>query len=424
MPKSQFRAALVIMAALVATYVLSHFYRVSTSVIGPDLMRDLELSPEALSTLAAAFFLAFAASQIPIGMMLDRLGTRITIPTLLSFAVLGSLLFAAADSEAGLTVARGLMGIGCAGVFIGALVVCTRWFPPERFATLAALMVAMGNAGNLLATTPLAAASEYFGWRGAFVAMAVIAALVAVLGYLIIRDAPPGHAFLERETESLKSVLKGVGEVFRNPRLPVMFVMSAVTYSGMVTILGLWGGPYFHDVHGLGPVPRGNVLLLMTIALIIGTAATGPLDRYFDTRKGVALTGGVATVAILSLLALVPNPPLWQAALMLALFASFNGYGVIILAHGRTIFPDHLIGRGMTTLTIATMGGVAVIQWLSGRIVGAFAGEDGLVAPEGYRVMFAFIAVTLALALAYYSRTPDAKPSLDRAARPARSAAA
>ena len=423
MSKSQFRAALVILGALVGTYVLSHFYRVSTSVIGPDLMRDLALSPEALSTLAAAFFLAFAASQIPIGMMLDRLGTRITIPALLSFAVAGSLLFAAAESEAGLTVARGLMGIGCAGVFIGALVVCTRWFPPERFATLAALMVAMGNAGNLLATTPLAAASEYFGWRGAFVAMAVISAVIAVLGYLIIRDAPPGHAFHEREAESLGSILKGVGEVFRNPLLPVMFVMSFVTYSGIVTILGLWGGPYLHDVHGLGPVPRGNVLLVMTVTLIIGTAITGPLDRYFDTRKKVAMTGGVATVVVLALLALVPDPPLWQATVLLALFASFNGYAIVILAHGRTIFPDHLVGRGMTTLTISTMGGVAVIQWVSGRIVGAFVGEDGLVEPEGYRVMFAFIAAILAAALVYYSRMPDAKPSLDRAIPSAGSAA-
>ena len=366
--------------------------------------------------LTGAFFLAYAASQIPIGMMLDRIGTRITVSGMLLFAVAGSLLFAAANGMMGLTVARVLMGMGCAGIVSGSLVVCTRWFPPYHFALLVTILVGIGNLGNLVATTPMAAAVQAVGWRFSFVGIAAIVAVLAGLGYLIIRDAPPGHGYHRRKAESLAAVVRGVGEVMLNSRLPVMLGLSFVSYAGMITVLALWGAPYLNDVHGLDVVRRGDVLLIMSTSLVAGQLAFGPLDRIFDTRKGVVLGGGLASVAVLSLLALLPHPALWQVTLLFSALAAFNGYALVAFAHARTIFPDRLVGRGLTTLTVGGMGGPAVMQMVTGPIVGAFTQDDGTVAAEGYRLMFAFLAVTVLAGLLFYSRTSDARPSLEKSA--------
>ena len=104
--------------------------------------------------------------------MLDRFGLRYTMAGLLLAAVAGSLVFAAADSLAILTLGRALIGIGCGGVFMGSVVVCARWFPPDRLVTAAAMVLAVGGTGNLMAATPVAYAADHMGWRGAFVAMA------------------------------------------------------------------------------------------------------------------------------------------------------------------------------------------------------------------------------------------------------------
>jgi len=410
MPQTFLRTAFGILAAISAIYIVSHFLRVSNAVIAPDLMRELSLSSEQMGVLTGGFFVAVAVAQIPVGMMLDRLGTRITIPGLFVFTIAGSLLFAVATGMIGLTLSRVLMGLGSGGVLIGALVLCTRWFAPQHLSALANLMVAMGNLGNVLATTPLAAAAEAVGWRGAFIVMAVLATLAAAVGYLVIRDAPPGHAYHDRTVESLGTVLRGVGEVVLNPRLPVMLAINFVGYGTLLTVLGLWGGPYLHDVHGLDPVPRGNILMVMAVALIVGGIAIAPLDRIFDTRKGVALVGGGATAVVLAVLALLPEPTLGQVTVLFALLAGLNGWSLVALAHGRSIFPDRLVGRGMSMLAFSVTGGVAVIQMLSGLIVGAFAGEDGLVTAEGYRWMFAFLAAIVAAGLLVYSRTEDSKP--------------
>lgn len=412
MPSSRLRSSLKILAVLCGLYLVNHFYRGSISVIAPNLMRDLSLSSEAIGVLTGAFFLTFALSQIPIGMMLDRIGPRIIIPGLMIVAVIGTLIFAAADSMTGLVLGRALMGLGCAGG-IGAMIVCSRWFAPQHFATLAAGLVTMGNFGNLMATTPLAASAEAIGWRSSFVGVAGISALVAAIGYLVIRDAPPGHAYHQRSAESLRAIVRGVGEVIQNPRLPAIFGIHLVSYSSMMTVLALWGGPYLFDVHELGAVARGNVLLIMSASLVVGSLSFGPLDRYFDTRKGVTLVGGTASAGVLGLLALLPDPALWQVTVLFSLLAGLNGYAIVAFAHGRAIFPDRLVGRGLTFLTLGGMGGVAVMQMATGFVVGAFARDDGHVAAEGYRLMFAFLAVSVAVALAFYSRTPDAKPSLD-----------
>ena len=415
MTRKNARAAIGVFAALCGIYVVSHFYRVSNGVIAPNLMRELDLSQEAMGTLTGAFFITFSLTQIPVGIMLDRLGTRYTIPIMMTFAVVGSLIFAAAAGMAGLTVGRMLMGLGCSCVYVGALAVASRWFQTRYFATIAGILVAAGNAGNLLATKPLAEAVAAVGWRTTFVGMAGVAAIGAIIVLLFVRDAPPDHPFHSRGSERLGSVLKGVGDVFRIGDLPPMLVVQFFGYANVMTILGLWGGPYLHDVYGLGLEARGNVLSVMGIGLIVGSLTFGPLDRVFDTRKGIVIGGGMFAVAILVLLAVLAKPPLWLVMTLFALLAFSNAYNVVGMAHARAIVPDRMIGRGMTVIALFTMGGVATLQIVTGLILGAFANADGIVPEVGYRTMYGVVAACVFAGLLYYTRTSDAKPSLDKA---------
>lgn len=415
-PSHQLLTAFGILAAFCGMYVVAHFLRVTNTVIAPDLMREFSLSAEQMGLLTGGFFAAAAFPQVPTGMFVDRLGARVTIPGMMIIAVLGCGWFAAAEGMLGLTAGRLLMGAGTSAVIIGAVVIFTRWFPPQYFATLMASMIAVGSVGNMLATTPLAAAVEWIGWRSTFVAITVFALGAALIGLIVIRDAPPGHAYHERQIESVGEVFRGVGEALRSRYVALMMPINFISYACMLTILGLWGGPYLHDVHGLGAIERGNVLLVMTIALIVGNVIIGPLDRIFDTRKGVTLSGGAVTVVVLGLLALVPQPPLWLVTALFSALGAFNGFGIVAFAHCRTIFPDRLVARGLTVFSFAAIGGIAVMQIACGWIVGAFTRPDGLASEVGYRLMFAFIAVIVAVSLALYARVPDAKPSRDRIA--------
>jgi predicted MFS family arabinose efflux permease len=400
-----------LLVPLAAVTIASQFFRASGGAIAPELTRDLGLTPSGLALANAAFFMSFLVSQIPLGMLFDRIGPRLTVTALSALTVAGALLHAAAASPEVLVVSRALIGLGCAGSFMAAVVLCARWYAADRFATMLSRIFAASNLGYVIAGTPWVLLASAVGWRSAFVVSAVASAALGVVFYVLVRDAPPSAAPLRRE--SLPEIVRGLRQVWTTPGLLPIVGMHTVAYASMLTVLSLWAGPYLHDVYGLDAVERGNVVLVMGIAQIVGVLAYGPLDRVFDSRKRVVMAGGILTVATLTPLAAAPSLPAWAAASLLVLLCLVTAYGVLIVAHGRSLFPPHLIGRGVTTVNLAQVVGVTLMPIITGFLVGLFPQADGMSPPAAYRVAFAAIAVSVVLGLAGYSRAGDARPSDD-----------
>ena len=89
-----------VVITLAVTLVISQFYRTTLAAIAPELMHELTLSAGELGLASSAFFLAFAAMQIPVGMLLDRFGPRRTVPSLLILAVTGAITISQAEGFA------------------------------------------------------------------------------------------------------------------------------------------------------------------------------------------------------------------------------------------------------------------------------------------------------------------------------------
>ena len=153
-------------------------------------MHELGLDPQALAALQTAWILGFVAMQFPVGWALDALGPRRTVPVTMISAVLGAALFAWSETGLALQCAMFLIGIGCSAIYMGAVYVFGRIYPPQRFALLCSWLIGIGSAGNLIAASPLALATSVIGWRGAILVMALITAFVALLLALIIRNPP------------------------------------------------------------------------------------------------------------------------------------------------------------------------------------------------------------------------------------------
>lgn len=412
------RRGLIIVATLAIAYVASHFFRASNVTIGLDLMRDLAIGPEALGGLTGAFFFGFAAMQIPCGFLFDRFGPRRTVVGMLVLATLGGIIFTSASSWTMLLCGRVLLGAGFGVMLIGSMVVISRWFPPDRFSTLAAMVLFIGLLGNLIATTPLAWATQAVGWRIVFGAAVIFTALATIVVWLVVRDAPPGHPFLARTPEAPHQLLQGLVEVLRNPDLRPILALSFCNYACTFTVQGLWGGPFLREVHGLTPIEAGNVLLAAVISYQFGMLVFGPLDRRLDTRKFIAIGGSLMIILILASMALLSLPPIWMPIAAIVGIGFFSASSTMVMTHGRGIFPDRLIGRGIATMNTFVMLGVACMQSLSGIILGAFQPlPDGSRTEIAYRALFAVLAIVLILAVAIYSRSKDVKPSEEMRSR-------
>ena len=183
-----------------------------------------------------------------------------------------------------------------------------------------------------------------------------------------------------------------------------------VAYSTIIAVRGLWAGPYLADIHGLDTIARGHVLLIMSFGFVVGAAFYGPLDRVFNTRKGIVLAGAFINAALLLTLGLSEGLSLVQATALFTGVCFAGTFYVHVLAHGRSFFEPALAGRAMTALNFATFMGVGVIQIVTGAIVESFA-PPGEPAPEiAYRTVFGGLGVALILMALIYTRTRDDRP--------------
>jgi len=178
--------SLSVLFVLSCLFTLSMFYRVSTAVIAPNLVKDLGLDAQTLGFLGGAFFYSFALFQIPVGPMLDRIGPRIVIGSLSIVGGLGSLLFAFGQSFSVALLGRILNGIGMACMMMGAFKVFTLRYPPHWFSTLVGILLAVGTLGNILATSPLAFVASTVGWRTAFIVAGGMTVILAVPAFWIL----------------------------------------------------------------------------------------------------------------------------------------------------------------------------------------------------------------------------------------------
>ncbi len=404
------RILIVVMAVLVA--MTAQFFRNAHVVVAPDIMRELDASAASLAALTSAMFLAAAFSQVPGGILLDRFGTRVMMPIMLVLSGIGAGLFGAADSVEGLVFARAFMGVGGAVLVMAGIVACARWFDARHFSTLAGGIMATSQIGNLVSTVPMALIASWFGWRGAYAALLVTTMLLALLVYLFVRDAPPGHDFHARARETLAQSAAGVKEVLRIPGIWRLLVMAWFAWGSTSCIVGLWAGPYLSDVHGLDTLGRGKTLFWMAIGVIVGALSFTLLDRWTARTKRAIVLGAAASSALFATLALWPRPSLATATVLLTLLGLVGGYSVLIATHGRHFYPDRLIGRGITTVNGAVLFGAAFLQIVTGIIVQTLSSPGGPIDALAYRAMFGALCLGLLFALACYARCPERPASL------------
>jgi MFS family permease len=410
-------AAIRVFLSLYVLYLMSMFYRSTNAVLAPVLRADMGIAAEQLGILTGTFFAVFAIMQIPTGLFLDRFGPRATIAAMMLIPAAGSLVFSQAQTVGELALGQGIMGAGCAVGLSGAIVVFVRWFPTDRIATMISLYSGMGNVGILLSATPLAAGIAAFGWRDSFVFVAALNVLLVAQMFFLVRDAPPDHPYHGERRETLGAIFRGLGEVLATRAIWPMLALAFVSLAMVLTIRSLWAGPYLADIFDLDAIARGNMLLVFTVAMLVGNVGFGPLDRLFDRRKPVVLAGAAISAASLAGLALLPALPLWIAMTLLCVLGVACNYVVIIFAHGRALFPLRLVGRAITLINGVNMFGIAVMQVASGYIIRSFPAADGAAPETAYRAMFGFLAVCLVCGMLVYTRAKDIPPSAERIAR-------
>ncbi|MBC9714295.1 MFS transporter [Streptomyces sp. TRM66268-LWL] len=395
------RKAVLVWSIGVAVYFVAVIFRTSLGVAGLDAAERFDVGASALSTFSILQLLVYAGMQIPVGLLVDRLGTKKVLTIGAVLFTLGQLSFALAPSYGMALAARALLGCGDAMTFISVLRLGTRWFPARRGPLVAQLAGLIGMGGNLVSTLLLARLLHGVGWTAAFVGSSLAGVVVLVLMTLFLKDHPEGHApepVKPSGPQGFAFVRGQIAASWREPGTRLGLWVHFTTQFPMMVFTLLWGMPFLVEGQGLSRTTAGELLTVtvlssMTIGLVYGQI----IGRHHTARAPLALSSIGATALVWTAVVLHPGAaPMWLLVLLCAVLGTCGPASMIGFDFSRPANPPERQG---TAAGVTNMGGfVASIVTL--LAVGVLLDATG----DNYRIAFCSIFVLEALGVSQILR--------------------
>jgi len=396
-------------------YFMSYLFRVVNAVTGPHLSKELSLDSGQLGLLTSVYFLTFAASQLPLGILLDRYGPRRVEALFLLFAAAGAATFASASGVGGLIVGRALIGFGVSACLMGAFKAYSEWFPAQRLPLVNGIHLSVGGLGALAGGVPVEWAINTGGWRPMFLVLAAasFAASVAIL-FVVPKLGE------KRKVGSFAEQFAGIKSIITSPAFYRVAPLCVASQSSAMALQTLWAGPWLQEVGQMSSQQAATTMSIMAAFLTAGFLGLGSLpgliSRYGYSTLNVAVGGMMGAILCEVVLVFAPvehGPYIWYA------FAFFGSAGILCYPALTPLFAKSVSGRVNTTMNFLMFTSTFTIQWLVGEALD-FQSAAGIAREASYdRILLVIISLQCAGLLWLFAyRRNDVSPAVAPAAEP------
>lgn len=390
-----------LMWGLVANlYLIGFFHRVAPAVMVDELMTEFTLGAAVLGNLSAAYFYAYAAMQIPSGLLADAIGPRRLSAAAALVASLGVFMFALAPTLWLAYLGRFLIGASVAVAFVSCMKLAGHWFPTNRFATITGLALLLGNLGGIVAGVPLAEAVDMFGWRTAMLVSGMVTLAGAILIWVVVRDDPAerGYASFAHasvvESGSLPP-LQALRMVVRRRDTWSLFFAAGFSSAPPLVFAGLWGVPYLMQIYGLERSQAALLTSTMLLAWAAGGPSLGALSDRLGRRKPPYLAANLLAAGLWGVFLFCPVPHAWLFPLFAAI--GFTSGGLIIgFAFAREANHPGVAGAVGGVVNMSIVGFAAILQSVLGWVLdrywdGTLLAERPIYNADAYHAAFTWL---------------------------------
>lgn len=324
-------------------------------------MKDFKVTAATIGLLTSIQFLAYSSLQVPIGILSDRYGPNIFLIAGTTLSGIGTLIYSLAGHEYILLLARLMVGIGDAAIWVNLVLILSQWFKVKEFIGLLGLAGMSGSFGFLMATVPFSAWITLSGWRAPFFVMGIILCLCGVLLYFVLVKRPKkiikdyiviGSKKKERQRGNTLVMLRGI---FTNRQAWATFFCHFGAVGTYVGFIGSWAVPYGMNVYEMTRGSASQLIMTGLIGAIIGAPLTSWLSsRIGSIKKPYIVVHLVILISWSAFVAFGGKPPLFMLIILFLLIGYGNGASTLTFAAVRKSFPMKEVG---VVSGFANMGG-------------------------------------------------------------------
>jgi MFS family permease len=360
------RRAWLIWTVALAVYVLAVFNRSSLGVAGLLAADRFHIAATQLAFFTVLQLIVYAGLQVPVGVLLDRFGSRFMLLGGLILLTVGQLAFAFSTNFAAAVTARAVLGAGDAMIFVSVLRLVSAWFLVRQGAMVTQLTGQIGQLGAIIAAAPLSLALYALGWTRAFGIASGIGVVLMVAVALVVKNSPyPRKEPVQIKMRALAAVLRSV---WGNPGTR-LGLWSHFTPQFSATVFALiWGFPFLVSGEGLSAGTASTLLMVMTGWVIVSGVVLGKLvGKVPFYRSWIVIAVVMAIAAAWAVVLLWPGrAPLWLLVLLVCVTGTGGPASMVSFDLARSFTPDERLGRATgivnvggfvaSLLTIALVG--------------------------------------------------------------------
>ena len=406
--------AILIYIFLLAAFFLSNFYRISTSVILPDLARQWRIDATVTSLIAAIFFYAYAIVQPFCGLLNERFSSARVAGCGLTLAMFGTLAMALAPSAPLFAAGRLLAGLGLAPMLSGALVFQTSCFSHNRYAELTGITYMVGNLGTVLSVAPLSWLIGRWGFRRVFLGLACLCFVLGVTLYL-------NRAANRRCQRALPAVLpRSLKDqlllpfrlIWQSRQLKAMLPAWVMMVGSLMTFQSLWAVEWYQAAFQAGGGSGDFWATLVGVGVILGNFLGGQMSRLVHSRRKLITAVSMAfTLVWIAEWILLYNHWSLPAVGCGGLLLGFCGGTIYtqMTAGVNDVAPPGTSGIIFGVINCLIFLVVVALQFLSGFLIDFFSG-DHPTTPQSFSYAFAVIVILVALSQVSLTRLAEFLP--------------
>ncbi|WP_210481259.1 nitrate/nitrite transporter [Naasia sp. SYSU D00948] len=381
------RRSWIIFSAGVFAYLVAITQRSSLGVAAVDASERFGSSAAALSTLGVLQLLVYAGMQVPVGILIDRLGPKPLMLAGLALMTVGQTVVAFAPALELAVVGRVLVGAGDAAIFPSVLRLTNAWFSGRKVPQLNQWVGNLGQFGQVLSAIPFAAVLHEAGWVPAFLSAAALSVLSLVVCIAVVSsgDASSPHA---QRAASLKEALRLFRASLRRPGTWLGFWAHFVTQSPGVVFALMWGYPFMVFGVGLDPAFASAMLTLMVLTgLVVGPILGLLTVRHPLRRSNLALGVLVLMTIAWGAVLLWPGPvPAWLVVILVISLGIGGPASQIGFDFARTFNPPRRLGSANGIVNVGGFTASFTIMLLIGLVLDAQSRGGALYSFEAFRV--------------------------------------
>lgn len=349
-------------------YSYEYFLRISPSVMEGALRQHFNLSATGFGLLSAFYYYAYVPMQLPVGILMDRLGPRRLLTFACLICVMGTFMFANTFIFNVAAMGRFFVGFGSAFAFVGVLKLATIWLPEDKLAMVAGLATALGTVGAMLGDNLLDHLVKLTGWQQTVNFTALFGVALIFLLWFGIHD----HKQDKEEggtIDSFKTNMVDLGIILRNKQIWINGMYGCLVYLPTTVFAELWGIPYFRHAHGLTASGANLCNSILFLGFTIGAPLMGFISDKLKRRKLPMFLGAFGAAMVMFVVLYVPG--LNSTSLCILMFTLGLLYSVqsIVFAVGREVSPKEAAGTAIAMTNMIVMIGAMLLQPMVGRLL-------------------------------------------------------